>query len=92
MKRKLLSNAKLIALVESKKGQNSLKTISIFDTRVNRYLDEYQIEERNIKSFIDVQDLKETLNWNLNGDASKYQFKWGQTSKYSSQGVAYIFD
>ena len=39
-----------------------------------------------------MDDVKETLNWNLNGDDSKYQFKWGQSGKGISEGYAYIFD
>ena len=39
-----------------------------------------------------MEDMKETLNWNLNGDGSKYQFKWGQGTKDCTEGVAYIFD
>jgi hypothetical protein len=27
----------------------------------------------------------------LNGDGSKYQFKWGQSGKSFSEGVAYVF-
>ena len=36
--------------------------------------------------------VKETLNWNLNGDSSKYQFKWGRSGKETTQGKVYIFE
>lgn len=39
-----------------------------------------------------MNDVKETLNWNLNGDDSKYQFKWRQSGKEISEGYAYILD
>ena len=39
-----------------------------------------------------VQDMKETLNWNLNGDEKKYQFMWGKTAGGISEGRAYISD
>lgn len=91
MRRKTLQNAKLVIKVESNKGEQSITINSVFDNRTGEYWKDEQITERGIKSFLDTQDLKETLNWNLNGDSSKYQFKWGMTS-LRSEGIAYIFD
>lgn len=91
MRTKTLNNAKFIVTVESI-NKNSIETVSIFDTRSKEYLTENYIHKRNVKSFLDMEDLKETSNWNLNGDSSKYQFKWSQTGKYKSEGRAYIFD
>ena len=92
MRSKTISNAKLIVTVKSNKGENKLETISIFDNRKNINLTNEEITERNVKNFLNLQDLKETLNWNLNGDSSKYQFQWGQSTKCDSEGRAYIFD
>lgn len=92
MKRKNINNAKLMVTVRSNKGEDKLETISVFDNRKNINLTDEEITERNIKNFLNLDDLKETLNWNLNGDSSKYQFQWGQSGKYSSEGRAYIFD
>ena len=90
MRTKTLNSAKLIITVESNKGEKSIQTVSVFDNRTNENWTEERIAERNINWFSDTQDLKETLNWNLNGDSLKYQFKWGQSGK-RSEGRAYIF-
>lgn len=92
MRTKTIKNAKLVVRVESDKNANIINTVSIFDNRNQEYLTDEYIQERNIKNFSDLDDLKETLNWNLNGDSSKYQFKWGQSGKNVSEGMAYIFD
>lgn len=91
MRRKSLSNAKLIINIESNKHTKEIKTISVFDNRIQKYWTEEQIQERGISRFLNLPDLKETLNWNLNGDDSKYIFKWGQSGKAISEGVAYVF-
>jgi hypothetical protein len=91
MRTKTLNNAKLVVTVESIKGQQTINTMSVFDNRTNEFWNNERIKERGITSFLNIDDLKETLNWNLNGDSSKYQFKWGQTGKNSSDGIAYIF-
>ena len=89
---KRLSNAKFIVRVESDKNTKQIKTISVIDNRTNEYKDEKFIQDRGISWFLNLDDLKETLNWNLNGDSSKYIFKWGQSSKTNSDGIVYIFD
>ncbi|WP_252225317.1 MULTISPECIES: hypothetical protein [unclassified Clostridium] len=92
MRRKTIENAKFIVRVESNKGEKSIKTVSIFDNRIKEYLKEDYIQERNVESFLDINDLKETLNWNLNGNSLKCQLKWGMTGRCKSEGIAYIFD
>lgn len=92
MKRKTINDAKLIVTIRSIKDDYQIKTISVFDNRKNINWTEQEVKERNIEFFLNLQDLKETLNWNLNGDSSKYQFQWGQSGKYDSEGRAYIFD
>ena len=89
---KRLSNAKFIVRVESDKNTKQIKTISVIDNRTNEYKDEKFIQDRGISWFLNLDDLKETLHWNLNGDSSKYIFKWGQSSKTNSDGIVYIFD
>lgn len=92
MRSKTLHNSKLVVTVESNKQTKEIKTVSVFDNRTQEHLTEEYIQERGIENFLDLNDLKETLNWNLNGDSSKYQFEWGQTAKQKSEGRAYIFD
>ena len=91
MRRKTLNNAKLIIKVRGDKATKQIETISVYDNRIGEYLGDEYIRDRGIKSFLNVEDLKETLNWNLNGDSSKYQFKWGQRDKNFVEGVAYVF-
>ncbi len=100
MRTKTLHKAKLIITVESYKNKSPIKdnphikilTTSVYDNRTNEFWSKERIEERGIEGFLDLEDLKETLNWNLNGDSSKYQFTWGQSSKETSEGKAYVFD
>lgn len=91
MRKKTLNNAKFIITVEGNKHTKEIKTISIFDNRTKEELEHEYLKERGIERFLDINDMKETLNWNLNGDSSKFQFKWGQTAKEFTQGKAYIF-
>ena len=74
--------------VESDKATRQLRTLSI------EYKDgngcNKLIESRGVGSFNDVNDMKDTLNWNLNGDSSKFQFQWGQSDKQTQLGYAYV--
>lgn len=92
MRAKTLSNAKLVVKVESNKRTKKITTVSVFDNRRQKFWTESRIKERGIVWFLNVEDMKETLNWNLNGDSSKYQFKWGQSGKELSEGYAYVFE
>ena len=92
MRTKILHKAKLIIKVDSDRINGNIKTESVFDNRIQQYWTKDQIKERGIIGFTNMEDMKETLNWNLNGDDSKYQFKWGQSGKNHSEGIAYIFD
>ena len=92
MRTKTLHNAKLIVKIVSNKITNKIITESVYDNRIQTFWDKERIKERGIQYFLNMNDVKETLNWNLNGDDSKYQFKWGQSGKGISEGYAYIFD
>ncbi len=92
MRTKGLNNAKFIVKVEGNKKTKKIRTIEVFDNRTQRFWTDEQISERGIEEFLNVEDLKETLNWNQNGDSSRYQFKWGQSAKEVSEGLAYVFD
>ena len=87
-----LSKAKLIVSVESNKLTHKIMTVSVFDNRTQQYWSNEQIQERGIVWFLSLDDMKETLNWNVNGDSKKYWFKWGQSDKNTSQGIAYVFN
>lgn len=94
--KKRIANAKLIIEVESRKNADGTRgrliTQSVFDNRTQSYLTSEQIHERGIEWFLNLNDLKESANWNLNGDSSKYRFKWGQSCKTKAIGYAYICD
>lgn len=89
--RKRKEQPKLVVEIESDKKTGRIKTVSVFDNRTQKFWSEDQIQERGIVWFLDLADMKETLNWNTNGDSSKYQFKWGQSCRERSSGVAYIY-
>ena len=82
---------KLVVDVVSYKGSEKIITAKVFDNRTKSYWTQEQIEERGITWFLNMADMKETLNWNLNGDENKYRFKWGQTANGYSEGRAYIY-
>lgn len=92
MRTKTLRKAKLIVKIVSNKITNKITTESVYDNRTQTFWNEERIKERGIQYFLNMDDVKETLNWNLNGNDSKYQFKWGQSGKGISEGYAYIFD
>ncbi len=91
MRRKSIGSAKLIIKVEGNKQTKEIRTISVFDNRTQKFWTDEQIHKRGIERFLNMEDMKETLNWNLNGDDSKYQFKWGQSGKETTEGCAYVF-
>ena len=92
MRRKFLNDAKLIIRVEGNKHTKEIITRNVFDNRTQECWSDEHIHERGIEKFLNMDDMKQTLNWNLNGDSSKYQFKWGQGTRDCTEGVAYIFD
>lgn len=92
MRTKVLHKAKLVIKVDSDRIKGIITTVSVFDNRTHEYWSKDKIQERGIIYFLNIQDMKETLNWNLNGDESKYQFKWEQSGSKHSEGIAYIFD
>lgn len=91
MRKKILGNAKLVVTVESNQSTGKIRTVSVFDNRTQEYWHANKIHSRGIEWFLGLDDMKETLNWNLNGDSSKYQFRWGQSCKNISEGRAYVF-
>lgn len=62
--------------VELKKHPDgSLSTLSVWDERTQKYWESIQISERGVWCFLDKEDCRQTLNWNLNGDSSQYHYK-----------------
>lgn len=54
-----------------KHPDRSLTTSSIWDERTQKYWESKQISERGIESFLNIEDCKQTLNWNLHGDSAR---------------------
>lgn len=96
MRKKMLHKAKLVIKIESNRkaeGPIKIKVLSIFDNRIQKMWTEEHIAERGLShGFMDLDDMKETLNWNLHGDSSKYQFGWDETVNGISKGTAYVFE
>lgn len=107
MRKKMLNNAKYIVEVVSDKISHDIKIKSVFDKKADRYLTHDEVAESGLRDYTYsdhyykggqviyrtvLDDLKEDLNWMLNGDSSKYQFGWGQSGKDTSVGIAYVFD
>ena len=74
--------------VESDKATRKLRTLAIED-KYGKDCNKL-IESRGVGSFNDVNDMEDTLNWNLNGDSSKFQFQWGQDDNQTQLGYAYV--
>lgn len=89
---KNIQGAKLVVTLQSKRGSNSLNTVSVYDNRQNKEWSAEKIKERGIVNFNDLDDAKDTLNWCVDGDSAKYQFVWAHNGSTTSTGYAYIFD
>ena len=107
MKNNLLNKAKYIVKVISNKVTHDIKIESIYDKKANRYLYHDEIIKRGLRDYTysdsynkdnqviyrtALDDLKEDLNWMLDGDNKKYRFIWSQSGKDTSVGISYIFD
>lgn len=86
------AKAKYAIMLQSNKHTHALTTQSVIDQRSCESWTQEQMHQRGIVNFADVKDMAETLNWNLNGDASKFVYKFGQSGKDTSTVYAYIFD
>ena len=84
--------AKLIFTVISDKKTHSIRTQSVFDNRTQEEWTDEHIDSRGVRDFIDTADMKETINWCVDGDEDKYRLKWGQSCKTDTTGYAYVFD
>jgi len=65
---------KLIVIIDTK--QVKLLTECVYDERTRKLWSKKQIKERGIESFISEKDMIETLNWNLNGDSTKFKHEY----------------
>ena len=86
------AKAKYAITLQSDKHTHALTTQSVTDQRSDGRWTQEQIQQRGIVNFADVKDMAETLNWNLNGDASKFAYRFGQSGKDTSTVYAYVFD
>lgn len=92
MSKKSLNKAKFFVHLVYNKAEGFIATLQVYDNRTKEYWPLEEIENRGIRQFMDEDDLKETLNWCMNGDSSKYCLKWELSNPYQAYGKAYIFD
>ena len=92
MANKHFEKAKLIFTVISDKKTHHIRTQSVFDNRTQEEWKDEHINSRGVRDFGDVDDMKATINWCVNGDEDKYKLKWGQSGKTHTTGYAYVFD
>ena len=101
-----MKNYKLVVEIESNKTEQNrpIRVVSVYVRRTNQFWNIEQLEDRGLTGIVaadtfnkwgqkiqsGLDSLAETLNWNLNGDSSKYKFRWGQSGKSRSTGYAYI--
>lgn len=88
--RKLAENADLVIMVRTCKGSKELETVNIFDRRIGSSWPEDRIKERGCMYFGGLDDLKDTTNWCLNCDDSKYVFQWIIVGREYAVGKAYL--
>ena len=84
--------AKYVVKIVTEGVGEPLFTAMVKDNKRNRQLENSEIEDRGIWAFGNLRDLKETLNWNLNGDEDKYMFLWDYHCKKFHVGTALVFD
>ena len=89
---KNINNSKFTIHIVSNKKNRQIETLEVVDNRTNEHWDDKKINERGIRKFNDTHDLEETLNWNLNGDSSRYKLKWGMTTNENTYGIVYVFN
>lgn len=84
--------AKYAITLQSNKHTRTLTTQSVTDQRSGEEWTQEHMQQRGIVNFADLKDLAETLNWNLNGNASKFVYRFGQSGRDTSTVYAYVFD
>ena len=93
MRKNSKKQAKRIVTVESDKATREIVLISIVKCETNEdYTDKFKENCPGLVSFNDLDDMKESLNWCLNGDSKKYEFRWIFNGKTKSIGEARIYD
>ena len=96
-------NCKLIVKIFSDREHN-ISVVGIDDLRTHKPWTDDQIKERGLFGVITsatkkrkpedrtLIELKETLNWNLGGDTSKYMFLWEMAGNKGTYGRTYIYE
>ena len=86
------AKAKYAITLQINKHTHALTTQSVTDQRICESWTQEQIQQRGIVNFADLKDMAETLNWNLNGDVSKFVYRFGQSGRDTSTVYACVFD
>lgn len=74
------------------KASSGVNVYAVCDLRSNEWWSFEKMNERGLLySFLNEDDLKESLNWYLNGDSKKYKVK-KMKSKGTLEYVSFIYD
>ena len=65
-----------VILRSNRPSDDGFETLSIRNEQTNENWDSEHIEDRGVVKFQNLDDVKKTLNWNLNGDEELYKQKW----------------
>lgn len=90
MRKSTYNGAKLVVTAVIDKTTGKIRTESVFDRRNDEYWTPEHIGSRGIWDFSDLHDFEDTLNWNLNGDGSKFGRRFGQSGKDTSVVYGYV--
>lgn len=87
---------KMPKLVITAMRYNNERGFLVVDVYDNRTCEEWTVDrmkERGLLyGFLDKDDLKDSLNWYLNGDSNKYRIKIKERTKEKTTYTCFIYD
>ena len=69
-----MKEPKLIVVTKYNDIAARFETQYVIDNREKRLWTKEEIQERGIEDFLGINDVRETLNWSLNGDEDKFSY------------------
>ena len=82
----------LTFIVSSNKKTSRIITLGVFDNRTQEYWTTEHIISRGVSHFNDMDDMKDTINWCVNGDSTEYYVKKGPSRGLCTSWYVYVFD
>lgn len=84
---------KLVIMVTKNNDEKNFVVEDVYDNRTCEEWTVDRMKERGLlDGFLDKDDLKESLNWNLNGDSDKYRIKIKERTKEKTIYTCFIYD